>query len=75
MRISKKRKNKLLSGLKVLNSTVGVNLEDISKAETEVINNLPKMGVNLEYSDYTNRCYFADRVGNEIDLEGMKWIR
>lgn len=72
MRISKKRKNKLLSGLKVLNSTVGVNLEDISKAETEVINNLPKMGVYLEYSDYTNRWYFADRVGNEIDLEGMK---
>ncbi len=69
MRISKKRKNKLISSLETLNSTVGGNLADIIKAEKEVENSLPKIGIYLEYSDYTNRWYFADRTGNEIELE------
>lgn len=73
MRISEQRKNKLLKSLKILNSTVGAKLENIIKAEREVINNLPEIGIYLEYSDYTNRWYFADRKGNEIELEDYQY--
>ena len=68
MRISAKRKELLNNSLKTLNDTVGGNMADIIKAESEVKKHLPKIGLYLEYSDYTDRWYFADRNGNEIEL-------
>ena len=68
MRISAKRKELLNSSLKVLNDTVGGNMSDIIKAESEVKKYLPKIGLYLEYGDYTDRWYFADIKGNEIEL-------
>ena len=68
MRISAKRKELLIESLKVLNDTVGGNMSDIIKAESEVKNHLPKVGLYLEYSDYMDRWYFADSKGNEIEL-------
>ena len=68
MRISAKRKELLNNSLKALNDTVGGNIAEITKAESEVKKHLPKIGLYLEYSDYTNRWYFADIKGNEIEL-------
>ena len=68
MRISAKRKELLIESLKALNDTVGGNMADIIKAESEVKKHLPKIGLYLEYSDYTDRWYFADSNGNEIEL-------
>lgn len=68
MKLSKYRKEKLLNYLKILNTTVGRKVNDILKAKEEVERYLPKIGIYLEYSDYTNRWYFADRKGNEIKL-------
>lgn len=68
MRISAKRKELLNNSLKALNDTVGGNMSDIIKAESEVKKHLPKIGLYLEYGDYTDRWYFADIKGNEIEL-------
>lgn len=68
MKLSEYRKDKLLNGLDILNTTVGGKLQDILKAEKDVKEYLPKIGIYLEYSDYTNRWYFADIKGNEIEL-------
>lgn len=68
MRITKERKAVLLTLLDALNRTVGGNMSDIQAAETEVRKHMPKIGIYLEFSDYTNRWYFADRNGNEIEL-------
>ena len=43
-------------------------MSDIIKAEAEVKKHLPKIGLYLEYGDYTDRWYFADIKGNEIEL-------
>lgn len=68
MKLSKYRKEKLLNSLESLNITVGGEIKDILKAEEHVKQYLPKIGLYLEYSDYTNRWYFTDRKGNEIKL-------
>ena len=68
MKISAKRKELLNKSLAELNRTVGGNMSDITKAELEVKIHLPKIGLYLEYSDYTDRWYFADKNGNEIEL-------
>lgn len=68
MKLSKYRKEKLLNNLKKLNAIVGDKIENILKAEKEVEQYLPQIGIYLEYSDYTNKWYFADRKGNEITL-------
>lgn len=68
MRISTKRRVVLKVLLDALNKTVGGDMDDIIRAENELKNHMPKIGIYLEYSDYTNRWYFADRKGNEIEL-------
>ena len=68
MRISAKRKELLNNSLKALNNTVGGNMSDIIKAESEVKKHLPKIGLYLEYGDCTDRWYFTDRSGKEIEL-------
>lgn len=68
MRISAKRKELLIESLKALNDTVGGNMADIIKAESEVKKHLPKVGIYLEYGDCIDRWYFADIKGNEIEL-------
>lgn len=68
MELSKLRKKLLVNSLSALNNTVGGKMNDIIKAESEVKRHLPKIGLYLEYSDYTNRWYFADKAGNEIEL-------
>ena len=69
MRLSEERKAILTVTLDALNKTVGGKISDITAAEAEVKKHLPKIGLYLEYSDYTNRWYFTDRKGNEIELE------
>lgn len=68
MKLSKYRKEKLLNNLKKLNAIVGDEVKNILKAEKEVKQYLPSIGIYLEYFDCTNRWYFADRKGNEIIL-------
>lgn len=68
MILSKYRKENLLNSLKFLNDTVGGEIEDILKAKKQVEQYLTKIGIYLEYCDYTDRWYFADRKGNEIEL-------
>lgn len=68
MKLSEYRKENLLNNLEALNATVGGEMQDILKAEKEVKKYLPKIGIYLEYSDYTNKWYFANRKGNEIEL-------
>ena len=68
MRISSKRKELLSNSLKALNDTVGGNMLDIIKAESEVKKYMPKIGLYLEYGDCINRWYFADKNGNEVEL-------
>ena len=68
MRISTKMKELLSNSLKVLNKTVGGNMADIIKAESEVKKHLPKVGSYLEYGDCIDRWYFADKSGNEVEL-------
>ena len=54
--------------LDALNKTVDGKMSDITTAEAEVNKHLPKIGLYLENSDYTNRWFFADRNGNEVNL-------
>ena len=68
MRISTKRKEFLINSLKELNKTVGGNMADIIKAESDVKKHLPKVGLYLEYGDCIDRWYFADINGNEVEL-------
>lgn len=68
MRISTKRKELLSNSLKALNKTVGGNMSDNIKAESEVKKHLPKVGLYLEYGDCIDRWYFADKNGNEVEL-------
>lgn len=68
MKLSECRKENLLNNLETLNATVGGEMQDILKAEKEVKKYFPKVGIYLEYSDYTNKWYFANRKGNEIEL-------
>ena len=68
MRISAERREALNNSLMALNETVGGNMADITAAESEVKKHLPRIGLYLEYSDHTDRWYFADRNGNEVEL-------
>lgn len=68
MRLSEERKGILIVLLDALNKTVGGPMADIKAAEDEVKKHMPKIGIYLEYSDYTNRWFFADKNGNEVDL-------
>ena len=68
MKISAKRKELLTNSLKALNDTIGGNMSDIIKAESEVKKHLPKIGLYLEYGDCTDRWYLTDIKGKEIEL-------
>lgn len=68
MRLSEERKAVLTVALDALNKTVGGKMSEIIAAEAEVKKHLPKIGLYLEFSDYINRWFFADRNGDEVDL-------